>query len=147
MAGPPPPPPPPPPPAGGPPAPPPPPPSSGGGGNAQSGGGAGRNALLLDIQKGKRLKKAVTNDRSAPTVGGRIGDSGGSTPSMSSAAPSIPRNVSNDSPPVAMPGMATGAPPLAGLFAGGMPKLKSRGGGIDTGGKIYIIRFYNFVYD
>ena len=26
------------------------------------------------------------------------------------------------------------APPLAGLFAGGMPKLKKRGGGVDTGG-------------
>jgi hypothetical protein len=26
-------------------------------------------------------------------------------------------------------------PQLAGLFAGGMPKLKKRGGGVDTGGK------------
>ena len=27
-------------------------------------------------------------------------------------------------------------PQLGGLFAGGMPKLKKRGGGIDTGGKL-----------
>lgn len=26
-------------------------------------------------------------------------------------------------------------PQLAGIFAGGMPKLKKRGGGVDTGGK------------
>ncbi|KAE9376961.1 hypothetical protein N431DRAFT_436204 [Stipitochalara longipes BDJ] len=26
-------------------------------------------------------------------------------------------------------------PQLAGLFAGGMPKLKKRGGGVDTGGE------------
>jgi len=26
-------------------------------------------------------------------------------------------------------------PQLGGLFAGGMPKLKKRGGGVDTGGK------------
>ncbi|KAL2081601.1 hypothetical protein ACEWY4_023454 [Coilia grayii] len=29
----------------------------------------GRNALLSDISKGKRLKKAITNDRSAPVLG------------------------------------------------------------------------------
>ena len=27
-------------------------------------------------------------------------------------------------------------PQLGGLFAGGMPKLKKRGGGVDTGGKL-----------
>lgn len=27
-----------------------------------------------------------------------------------------------------------GAPQLGGLFAGGMPKLRKRGGGVDTGG-------------
>ena len=30
----------------------------------------GRNALLLDIQKGRKLKKAITNDRSAPIIDG-----------------------------------------------------------------------------
>lgn len=29
---------------------------------------AGRNALLSDITKGKKLKKTVTNDRSAPIL-------------------------------------------------------------------------------
>lgn len=29
---------------------------------------AGRNALLSDINKGKKLKKTVTNDRSAPIL-------------------------------------------------------------------------------
>lgn len=30
-------------------------------------------------------------------------------------------------------------PQLGGIFAGGMPKLKKRGGGVDTGGKVCII--------
>jgi hypothetical protein len=34
----------------------------------------------------------------------------------------------------------TEAPPqLGGLFAGGMPKLKKRGGGIDTGGRFTML--------
>ncbi|KAF7545134.1 hypothetical protein G7Z17_g9412 [Cylindrodendrum hubeiense] len=88
---PPPPPPPPPPGFGGPPPPPPPPP-----GNMPSkppGGGGNRNALLSDISKGRALKKAVTNDRSAPIV----------NKSSSSAAPPV-----------------GGAPPIPGL--GGAPK-------------------------
>ena len=32
-------------------------------------------------------------------------------------------------------------PQLAGLFAGGMPKLKKRGGGIDTGGEHSLLTF------
>lgn len=32
----------------------------------------GRNALLSDISKGARLKKAVTNDRSAPVFESKI---------------------------------------------------------------------------
>ncbi|XP_025024768.1 WAS/WASL-interacting protein family member 1 isoform X2 [Python bivittatus] len=35
---------------------------------------AGRNALLSDITKGKRLKKAVTNDRSAPVLDNSTGN-------------------------------------------------------------------------
>lgn len=60
-----PPPPPPPPPAA--PAPPPPAPAFGGGG--KGGKAPSRGALLDSIHKGAKLKKAVTNDRSAPVVG------------------------------------------------------------------------------
>jgi WAS/WASL-interacting protein len=31
---------------------------------------AGRDGLLSSIQKGKKLKKVQTNDRSAPLIGG-----------------------------------------------------------------------------
>ncbi|KAI8929598.1 hypothetical protein BC831DRAFT_443344 [Entophlyctis helioformis] len=61
MAGPPPPPPP------GPP-PPPPPPASGGGAGAVT--PPANNALLKSIQKGTKLKKATTNDRSTPIIDG-----------------------------------------------------------------------------
>lgn len=64
-----PPPPPPPPPPSAPAAPPPakaPPKSKGGGGGAVS-----RGALLSEIHTGARLKKTVTNDRSAPVVGSK----------------------------------------------------------------------------
>ncbi|KAH9508048.1 hypothetical protein Btru_052700 [Bulinus truncatus] len=63
--------PPPPPPQGGPPLPPPPPPPSGAPPPPpppMPSSSSGRSALLLDIQKGAKLKKATTNDRSAPKV-------------------------------------------------------------------------------
>jgi hypothetical protein len=70
--------------------------------------------LLAQIQSGKKLKKAETNDRSAPTLdtakGGRA--------ASSSAAVGLPMGGP----------MGGGGPPqLGGLFAGGMPKLKSAG--------------------
>ncbi|CZT01569.1 related to proline-rich protein verprolin [Rhynchosporium agropyri] len=143
---PPPPPPPPPPPMGGGPPPPPPPP-----GNMPSRPPAGNRvkppavgALLSDISKGKQLKKAVTNDRSAPIVGKVSGGSGGSGPVA--GAPPVPgmlkppggasRARSNSDQSGRESSGATGMeqpPQLGGLFAGGMPKLKKRGGGVETG--------------
>jgi hypothetical protein len=71
--------------------------------------------LLKQIQAGTRLKKAVTNDRSAPLVdapkGGGGGVSGGAAHSVSTSS-----SVGS-----------AGPPQLAGLFVGGMPKLKPAG--------------------
>ncbi|KAN0069921.1 hypothetical protein V8E54_012227 [Elaphomyces granulatus] len=143
---PPPPPPPPPPGIGGPPPPPPPP------GNFTASGSSetqDRGALLLDITKGTRLKKAVTNDRSAPSI---IKDGGKSrgpavlgappVPGMSKPpeglAPPIPTSAatnrlrsSSEGGEESGPAIQS-APQLGGLFAGGIPKLRSRGG-VDTG--------------
>ncbi|CAG8953230.1 hypothetical protein HYFRA_00003432 [Hymenoscyphus fraxineus] len=142
----PPPPPPPPPMMGGPPPPPPPP-----GGLPSRPPAQNRGALLSDISKGKQLKKTVTNDRSAPIVG-KV--SSASAPSPLAGAPAVPGMLR---PPGGAPPVPGGAvnrvrsnsdlggreiggasgieqpPQLGGLFAGGMPKLKKRGGGVDTG--------------
>jgi WH2 motif len=67
--------------------------------------------LLKQIQAGKKLKKADTNDRSAPLI-----DTSNSKPS--SGAPAI-----------GAAGRSEGPPQLAGLFAGGIPKLKPAGQG------------------
>lgn len=99
-----------------------------------------QNNLNADITKGIRLKKAVTNDRSGPVVAATpkapavMGAP--PVPRMNSSAPSapaVPRGRSNSD---ALQSGSTGteAPPqLGGLFAGGMPKLRSRGG-VATGG-------------
>ncbi|KAJ4164276.1 hypothetical protein LMH87_005954 [Akanthomyces muscarius] len=142
MPGPPPPPPPPPPPgAGGPPPPPPPPPPGGAPGGIPGRPPPGRGALLADISKGKSLKKAVTNDRSAPAVaGGGTSSSGppaGGAPPVPGLAPPVPGNRARSNSDQGTGGTSAGlesaAPQLGGLFAGGMPKLKKRGGGVDTG--------------
>ncbi|KAJ1964829.1 verprolin, partial [Dispira parvispora] len=87
---------------------------------------ADRNALLQQIQQGKKLRKAVTNDRSGPAVNGKVSGSGGGAPMAASTR----------RPPASTPAPTTSTGPgpsqLAGLFAGGMPKLRSRGG-VNTG--------------
>ncbi|KLJ06322.1 hypothetical protein EMPG_10254, partial [Blastomyces silverae] len=139
--------------AGGPPPPPPP------GGNVPArptGVPQNRGALLSDISKGApRLRKAVTNDRSAPIVGKSSGASSGPPIGGAPPVPGIPKPPGGLAPPVpggnrlrsnsdqGRTGAGAGAsvnesstlpsaPQLGGLFAGGMPKLKKRGG-IDTG--------------
>ncbi|KAL9597280.1 MAG: hypothetical protein Q9219_005261 [cf. Caloplaca sp. 3 TL-2023] len=111
-----------------------------------------RGALLTDITKGTKLKKAVTNDRSAPQVG-KSGSSSSGPPAGAPPVPGIAKPPSSLAPPVPdMPGInrarsnsdtsrgggdanaLPSAPQLGGIFAGvGMPKLKKTGGGIDTG--------------
>ncbi|KAM0667556.1 hypothetical protein ACQRIU_003421 [Beauveria bassiana] len=140
MPGPPPPPPPPPPPGAGGPPPPPPPPPGGAPGGLPGRPPPGRGALLADISKGKALKKTVTHDRSAPQVAGGVASSGpavGGAPPVPGLAPPVPgnraRSNSDQGTGATSAGLESAAPQLGGLFAGGMPKLKKRGGGVDTG--------------
>jgi hypothetical protein len=79
------------------------------------------SALLAQIQAGKSLKKAVTNDRSAPQIegGGKSGGGGGR-----GGGGGLSNGISKSGPPAAAGGGGGGPPQLGGLFAGGMPKLK-----------------------
>ncbi|KAA8651953.1 hypothetical protein EYZ11_001767 [Aspergillus tanneri] len=148
-----PPPPPPPPPPGGMGGPPPPPPPPGGLPNRPAKSEVkDRSALLSDISKGTRLKKTVTNDRSAPLIAGGGAKASGPPVGGAPPVPVMAKPPSGLAPPAPPAGAAnrlrsnsdTGsgvdsssaaptAPQLGGLFAGGMPKLRSRGGGVDTG--------------
>lgn len=111
--------------------PPPPPPPLGGlklgvaSGNSKgpSGGGDTRSALLQSIQKGAKLKKTVTVDKSGPAISGKVTSSSSpanrSPPSHGVASGASNNNIGNG-----------GMPKLGGIFEGmsTMPKLKPVGG-------------------
>lgn len=76
--------------------------------------------LLKQIQAGKRLKKAETNDRSGPIIDSKPSGGGGG---IGAAAAARAGGAS-----VAPPSIGAGGPPqLGGLFAGGIPRLKPAG--------------------
>ncbi|KAK5971877.1 WAS/WASL interacting protein family member 2 [Trichostrongylus colubriformis] len=76
-------------------------------------------ALLADIQKGTKLRKVTTNDRSAPLVTGKPS-------SVSSGTPSITNQLEREPKPGS--GGRTyggGGAPIGGLFANGLPSKPS----------------------
>lgn len=92
-------------------------------------GGSGdpRSALLLSIQKGAKLKKTTTVDKSGPLIAGKIANANTNTNSnnirTNSNAPSRPPPPNNEN------AIVNGKPKLSGIFEGlsEMPKLKPVG--------------------
>lgn len=96
------------------------------------------NALLAQIQKGRKLKKTETNDRSAPSVAGSkpAGGGGGGRPMNNIARPPVPGMAQppSISHTASAPAPPSTGPQLGGLFTNGMPTLrKTRGAAVDTG--------------
>ncbi|ODQ65955.1 hypothetical protein NADFUDRAFT_51229 [Nadsonia fulvescens var. elongata DSM 6958] len=91
------------------------------------------DALLGDIQKGKKLKKAVTNDRSSPLVASGNNSSSRPSPMGMGGAPPIPSFQTPSQSHSSNNSDISGPPQLAGLFTGGMPKLRHREGGVSMG--------------
>ncbi|KAJ2742870.1 hypothetical protein GGI20_004173 [Coemansia sp. BCRC 34301] len=92
------------------------------------------SALLQQIQAGKRLKKAQTNDRSEAQIAKPAGSSSSGLPMGSMALPRPPvpppGGFPSSAPAEPRMGPPPGMPGLGGLFSGGMPKLKHRTGGV-----------------
>lgn len=87
-----------------------------------------KSALLKSIEKGTKLKKTVTNDRSAPLVGSQANKAASNSESRTNSPASNGANVAAAAS-AAVAGMG------AGLFANGFPKLRSVGGTASSAAK------------